>query len=148
MCIRDSNYSALRQRVIDLSLEQINEHTSLEVSYEPMMKGRATVGIEFKIKAKTPPEQLEKEEKKAEINQRLEAMFQSDIADIISYASNQLSQFYPSFSQHQKKTILTDTQKLKDFLRADLYVDYGYADINPEAYVAQSVFNYKGKNQE
>jgi len=143
-----NNYSALRQRVIDLSLEQINEHTSLEVSYEPMMKGRATVGIEFRIKSKTPPEQLEKEEKKAEINQRLEAMFQSDIADIVSYASNQLSQFYPTFSQHQKKAILTDTQKLKDFLRADLYVDYGYADINPEAYVAQSVFNYKGKNQE
>lgn len=141
-----NNYSALRQRVIDLSLQQINENTSLDVTYVPMMKGRATVGIEFTIRSKTPPEELEKEEKKVEMNQRLEAMFQSDIADIVSYASNQLSQFYPSFSQQQKKAILSDTQKLKDFLRADLYVDYGYAEINPEAYVAQSVFNYKGKN--
>ncbi|GAB3182448.1 replication initiation protein [Telluribacter humicola] len=139
------NYSALRQRVIDLSLEQINEHTSLSVTYVPMMKGRATIGIEFRIQSKILPEELEKEEKKEEMNQRLEAMFQSDIAEVVAYASNKLSQFYPSFSQQQKKAILSDTEKLKAFLRADLYVDYGYADVNPEAYVAQSVFNYKGK---
>lgn len=87
------NYSTLRQRVIDLSLEQINEHTSLDLSYKPMMKGRATVGIEFSIRPKTPPEDQGKEEKKVEMNQRLETMFQSDIADLVSYASNQLCLF-------------------------------------------------------
>lgn len=142
-----NNYSAFRQRVIDLSLSQINEHTNLEVTYEPMMKGRATVGIEFKILTKASPEKQEEESKKAEMTQRLDAMFQSDIADVISYASNKLSQYYPTFSQQQKKAILTETEKLKAFIRADLYVDYGYADVNPEAYVAQSVFNYKGKNK-
>ncbi|CAN5293383.1 hypothetical protein BH09BAC4_BH09BAC4_06720 [soil metagenome] len=138
-----SNYSAFRTRVIDLSLKQINEHTNLSVSYEPVMQGRAVVGIEFAIHSKTPPEEQEKETKKAEMRQRLEELLQLDIADLMGYVANKLQQYYPSFTQQQKKSILTNTESLKAFLRADLYADYGYADKDPEAYVAQSVFNYK-----
>lgn len=138
-----NNYSAFRTRVIDLSLRQINEHTNLTVMYEPVMQGRAVVGIEFKIQLKTPPKELEKEAKKAEMRQRLDELLHMDIADIISYAAGKLQQYYPSYTQQQRKTILTSGEHLKAFIRADLYADYGYADKDPEAYVAQSVFNYK-----
>ena len=138
-----NNYSAFRTRVIELSLRQINEHTNLTVTYEPVMQGRAVVGLEFKIQTKTPPEELEKETRKAEMKQRLDEIYQMDIADILVYAGGQLSKYYPSFSQKQKKAILQNTEHLKAFLRADLYAEFGFADKDPEAYVAQSVFNYK-----
>ncbi len=48
-----NNYSAFRTRVIDLSLRQINEHTNLTVTYEPVLQGRAVIGIEFRIQLKT-----------------------------------------------------------------------------------------------
>ncbi len=138
-----NNYSAFRTRVIDLSLRQINEHTNLLVTYKPVMQGRGVIGIEFSIQTKTPPEELEQETKKAEIKQRLDELMQQDIADLISHAANTLQKYYGSFTSQQKKTILTSGEHLKAFIRADLYVDYGYADKDPEAYVAQSVFNYK-----
>lgn len=143
-----ANYSAFRTRVIDLSLRQINEHTNLIVTYEPVMQGRAVVGIEFRIQSKTPPNELEKETKKAEMKQRLDELMQLDIAEVISYAGNQLSQYYPSFTHQQKKAILQNGELLKAFLRANLYAEYGFADKDPEAYVAQSVFNYKKKGIE
>jgi plasmid replication initiation protein len=143
-----NNYSAFRTRVIDLSLRQINEHTNLSVMYEPVMQGRAVVGIEFKIQSKIPPEELEKETKKAEMKQRLEELMQLDIAEIMAYAGNKLHQYYPSYTYQQKKAILQNGELLKAFLRADLYADYGFADKDPEAYVAQSVFNYKKKGLE
>ena len=134
--------------MIDLSLRQINEHTNLLVTYEPVMQGRAVVGIEFKIQSKTPPEELEKETKKVEMKQRLDELMQLDIAEIIGYVGNKLHQYYPSFTHQQKKSILQNGEHLKSFLRADLYADYGFADKDPEAYVAQSVFNYKKKGLE
>lgn len=143
-----NNYSAFRTRVIDLSLRQINEHTNLLVTYEPVMQGRAVVGVEFKIQSKIPPEELEKETKKAEMKQRLDELMQLDIAEIIGFVGNKLHQYYPSFTHQQKKAILQNTEYLKAFLRADLYADYGFADKDPEAYVAQSVFNYKKKGLE
>lgn len=144
-----NNYSAFRTRVIDLSLRQINEHTNLSVTYEPVMQGRAVIGIEFSIHTKTPPEELEKESKKAEIRQHLDELMQKDVADIIAYAANQLQTYYPTFTAQQKKSILTNGEYLKAFLRANLYAEYGFADKDPEAYVAQSVFNYKkGKSVE
>ena len=140
-----NNYSAFRTRVIDLSLKQINEHTNLVVSYEPVMQGRAVIGLVFHIQTKTPPEELEKEIKKAEMKQRLDELMQMEIAEIISFVANKLTQYYPSFTQQQKKAILQNGENLKTFLRADLYADYGFADKDAEAYVAQSVFNYKKK---
>ncbi len=140
-----NNYSAFRTRVIDLSLRQINEHTNLNVTYEPVMQGRAVVGIEFHILTKIPPEELEKENKRAEMKQRLDELMQLDIAEIIAFVGKKLSQYYPSFTQQQKRSILQNGENLKSFLRADLYADYGFADKDPEAYVAQSVFNYKKK---
>ena len=95
-----------------------------------------------------PPEEVEKEAKTQEIRQQLDEFMQKDIADIISYAANKLQQFYPSFTHQQKKSILTNSENSKVFLRADLYADYGFADKDPEAYVAQSVFNYKKRKTE
>lgn len=138
-----NNYSALRTRVIDLSLRQINEHTNLEVTYEPILRGRAVIAIEFRISTRTPPEEVEIDNRKIELRQQLDELMQKDITDLISYVANKLTNYYPSFSQSQKKAILTNTEYLKSFLRSDLYADYGFADKDPEAYVAQSVFNYK-----
>jgi plasmid replication initiation protein len=139
-----STYSAFRTRVIDLSLKQINEHTSLNVSYVPTVQGRAVVGLEFIVDSKNPPEKIEIDERRAMMRQRHEELMQLDIANLISYAADQLTRHYGSFSEAQKKTILTQTESLKNFINADLYAEFGFAD-KPEAYVATSVFKYKTK---
>lgn len=138
-----NSYSAFRTRVIDLSLRQINEHTNLSVSYEPVMQGRAVVGIEFKIQTKDTPAEQEQEARKAALKQQLDEVMQMELTDVMSYAISKLKQYYPTFTQQQRDSILRNTDYLKAFIRADLYVEYGYADKDPEAYVAQSVFNYK-----
>jgi hypothetical protein len=140
-----NNYSAFRTRVIELSLRQINQHTSLTVSYEPVMQGRAVIGLTFRIESKTPPDKVEEENKKAEMKLRLDDLMQMEIADLVSYVASRLNQYYPSFTHQQRKAILQNGDKLTAFIRADLYVDYGFATKDAEAYVAQSVFNYKKK---
>ncbi|GAB3570701.1 hypothetical protein GCM10027578_27550 [Spirosoma luteolum] len=142
-----SSYSAFRTRVIELALRQINELTSLSVTYTPSMQGRAVVGLTFHIQNKPSSDKLEKDAKRAEMKQRLDELMQLDIAEVITYAGTKISQYYPSFTQQQRKAILQNTEKLKAFLRADLYADFGFANKDAEAYVAQSVFNYKKKEQ-
>ncbi|WP_345245893.1 replication initiation protein [Nibrella saemangeumensis] len=141
-----ASYSAFRTRVIDLSLKQINEYTNLNVTYEPVMQGRAVVGIEFHIQSKTPLHEQEKAVQKAEIMQQLDDLLQQDITEVLPRASEILRLYYPSFTAQQKKEILTRPDYLKAFIKADLYVQAGYADKDPQAYVAQSVFDYKKKS--
>ena len=42
----------LKERVIELSLKQINEHTDITASYEQQKKGRTITGFSFKFKQK------------------------------------------------------------------------------------------------
>jgi plasmid replication initiation protein len=54
LCI-EAEYSSLKNfkaRVVDVAIEQINEHTDLSVGYEQIKKGRVVEGFNFKIKRK------------------------------------------------------------------------------------------------
>lgn len=142
-----NSYSAFRTRVLDLALRQINDNTNLEVSYEPVMQGRAVVGFEFRIQEKASPEEIDKETRKTQMKLRFDEVMQLDITEIISYVAAQIQKYYPSFSEKQRKEILQNGENMKTFIRADLYAEFGFADIDPQAYVAQSVFNYKKKKE-
>ena len=50
-------FSHLRQRIIEPSIKEINEHTDLKVSYETRKKARKVVGLVFHIK-KNPSQQM------------------------------------------------------------------------------------------
>ena len=52
-----SEYTTLwnfKQRVLELALEQINEHTDITATYEQHKKGRVITGFSFKFKQKKP----------------------------------------------------------------------------------------------
>ena len=46
----------LKERVIELSLKQINEHTDITATYEQHKKGRVITGFSFKFKQKKKTE--------------------------------------------------------------------------------------------
>ncbi len=48
-------YDALKRKVIDIAVKEINQYTNLEVSYNALQEGKnhKTVGIEFTIKTKS-----------------------------------------------------------------------------------------------
>ncbi|WP_020560541.1 replication initiation protein RepM [Thiofilum flexile] len=55
--VLDGEYAAMhnfKKRVIDVALEQINEHTDITVSYEQHKQGRVIVGFSFTFKFKKP----------------------------------------------------------------------------------------------
>ena len=53
----DSEYhriAHLKERVIEHSIKQINEHTDITATYEQHKKGRTITGFSFKFKQKKP----------------------------------------------------------------------------------------------
>ena len=56
--------SNFKSRVLDYSIEQINEHTDIKASYEQYKQGRKVIGFAFKFKVK------EKDKKKKDIEIR------------------------------------------------------------------------------
>ena len=44
-----------KKRVLDLGIEQINEHTDITAKYKQIKKGREIVGFEFSFKEKSKP---------------------------------------------------------------------------------------------
>ena len=56
--------SNFKSRVLDYSIEQINEHTDIKASYEQYKQGRKVIGFTFKFKVK------EKDKKKKAIETR------------------------------------------------------------------------------
>jgi plasmid replication initiation protein len=57
LCIADE-YKAikdLKKRVIDVAIDQINEHSDIQVTYTQRKTGRAVTHLIFSIKAKEPP---------------------------------------------------------------------------------------------
>ena len=54
----ENEYKAMsdfKKRVLDTSLEQINEHTDIIAEYEQHKQGRTITGFSFKFKQKTKP---------------------------------------------------------------------------------------------
>ena len=58
----DDEYTAMhnfKKRVLEPSIQQINEHTDITVAYEQHKKGRLISGFSFKLKQKTQPKKVE-----------------------------------------------------------------------------------------
>lgn len=58
----DNEYTAMsdfKKRVLEPSIQQINEHTDITVTYEQHKKGRLISGFSFRIKQKPKPKKIE-----------------------------------------------------------------------------------------
>lgn len=54
--------SNFKQRVLDLAVNEVNEHTDLKVSYEQQKKGRRITGFKFKVLQKPKPKEPERDQ--------------------------------------------------------------------------------------
>jgi plasmid replication initiation protein len=49
-------FADFRRKVLDKAVSEINSKTDLEVSWEPVKKGRSVAGIKFFIKTSSQPD--------------------------------------------------------------------------------------------
>lgn len=63
--INDEEYTRMdnfKKRILDSSIEEINEKSDIKVSYEQVKKGRTITGFKFKILAKNKPKNVKQED--------------------------------------------------------------------------------------
>ena len=139
-------FADFRRRIVDMALSQINTYTDLDITYEMLKQGRAVVGIEFAIRRKQVLADGEDEaavqRRREEVEADLDRIFAQDMPTLVILAGHALHD-YPSFSAKQQEAILTNSIYLLAFLRAHAYAQRGYATIDKQAYVRESVFQYK-----
>ncbi|WP_104490243.1 replication initiation protein RepM [Acinetobacter indicus] len=58
-----STMSNFKKFVLDLAVDQINEHTDIKLTYEQHKKGRTITGFSFKFKQKVKPKKIEQQQR-------------------------------------------------------------------------------------
>lgn len=130
------SFKELRRRVLDPAIEEINEKTDIDVSFERKTRGRITVGLIFNVKGK-PAQMLPEEEL-----EQLSFLPESEIRNVYD---NDLMEFYAEafnfeFTQEQLNVILslTAVQQQREFglsvhdnqMKRQDYLEKKYAELN------------------
>lgn len=122
-----SRVEAFKRRVLDISLEQINEHTDILAEYEQHKQGRTITGFTFKFKQKTRLKTVKAD--KAERDPHTMDMFItmtdnqrfafakkiSKMPDASHLAKGQAGQSYDLFTEQIAEALL-DSEKQKVYL--------------------------------
>ncbi|MFD1145484.1 replication initiation protein [Larkinella insperata] len=132
-------YSNFKQRVLDVSLTEINDRTDVSIKMEESKEGRFVKWLTFSIRKKHPREK----EYQAFLSE-MDTAKKLPLEELRRYAVSVFPYF--NFSPKQQQEILNDEEKLNAFIRAESYLAQGVKDIeDPTAYVAASVFGYAKK---
>ncbi|MGM9508802.1 replication initiation protein [Larkinella sp. GY13] len=135
-----ARYSNFKQRVLDVSLTEINERTDVSVSMQESKEGRFVKWLTFSIRRKHP-----REKEYQAFLKEMDTAQNLPVEELRRYAVSVFHYF--KFSAQQQQDILNDEEKLNAFIRAESYIAQGVKDIDdPTAYVAASVFGYGKKN--
>ena len=96
----DDEYTAMhnfKKRVLEPSIQQINEHTDITVTYEQHKKGRTISGFSFRLKQKPQPKKVESKRdpntpdffiKMTDAQRHLFANKMSEMPEMSSYSQN------------------------------------------------------------
>ena len=122
-----SRVEAFKRRVLDISLEQINEHTDILAEYEQHKQGRTITGFTFKFKQKAKPKAVKAD--KAERDPQTLDMFVpmtdnqrfafakkiSQLHEASHLARGQAGRSYDAFAEQIAEDLL-DSEKQKVYL--------------------------------
>lgn len=133
-------FSNFKQRVLDTALRQINECTEISVEMLTEKESRQIKYLIFKIQANLN----NLDAAKKALQDQIDSVLSSSPETRLKRAVSILHEYY-DLDQQEKQLIFQHEELLNSFLRADLYVEYGFAKTNPTAYIRQSVFNYKNQ---
>lgn len=121
-----------KRNVLDLALNQLNEHTDISVKYEQHKKGRLISGFTFRFKVKTKPQSTEVRDTKTgdlfvKLSDAQRSMFGAKLARDAriqsEYAQKLPSENYEVFGKALADMLLDETH-FKTFY--PLLVEYGY----------------------
>ena len=121
-----------KRNVLELALNQINEHTDIAVKYEQQKKGRAISGFSFRFKAKSQTIAIENRDTKTgdlfiKLSDAQRSMFGSKLAKDAriqsEYATKLPSENYEVFGKALADMLL-DENHFKTFY--PILVEYGY----------------------
>lgn len=168
-----NEFSNLRQRVLDLAINQINTLTNLTVSYKTLLVGRKVNSLVFtmilneekqarkndkkqektsltsQIKGNLPDESMEEayaENSREELNAALDEIINMPGKEKKDYAEKVLTLHYSWLDPAIKQQILDNVLFIDRFCVVDIYI--AKAKVRPDkipAYMMKSVFNPKTK---
>lgn len=125
-------YNNFKVRVLEVALSQINTHTDMQVSFKPIKSGRSITSIHFTI---------EKPADESGFQDYIFSILSQPLRDRLERAKEVLSdpENYTTLTEEQRHMILNSEVLLDKFLRADVYVEKGYATKNPTGYILKSI---------
>lgn len=89
--IADHQYklmSNLKKRVLDLAINEINEHTDITASYKQHKEGRNIIGFTFTFKQKQAPKQVTNDDGFIKMTDKQISTFSSKLASLSELGSN------------------------------------------------------------
>lgn len=109
---------ALKRRVLDIALEQINEFSDITVQYEQHKKGRVISGFSFRFKpkAKEKKEKLVSESKFLELTDAQINMFGNQLAKLSEFSDLAVGNESYEVLANRIKDMLRDPIKQKRFI--------------------------------
>ena len=119
----DDEYTAMhnfKKRVLEPSIQQINEHTDITVTYEQHKKGRTISGFSFRLKQKPQPKKVESKRdpnspdffiKLSDPQRHLFAKKMSEMPEMSKYSQG--TESYPQFSVRIAEMLL-QPEKFKE----------------------------------
>ena len=127
----------LKERVLELSIKQINEHTDITVKYEQHKKGRSISGFSFTFKQKKKdnpsierdPNTLDLSSKMTDAQRHMFANKLSELPEMGRYSQG--TESYPQFAVRIAE-MLQDSEKIKElapYLKKGGYMPSNKKDI-------------------
>lgn len=125
-------YNNFKVRVLEVALSQINKNTDMQVSFKPIKSGRSITAIHFTI---------EKPADETGFQDYILNILSLSLADRLERAKEILvdPENYATLTDQQRHLILNNEVLLDKFLRADVYVEKGFATKNPTGYLLKSL---------
>ena len=118
-----------RARVLDVAVDQINQHTDLKVSYEQEKKGRRVSGFRFKVKPKTAPINSEKPDNSPGVPKRADPVYNNIALSKITEYASQISQLPDQMAAWSS---YGGQGKMQTVITAELITPEGYQKWLPE----------------
>ena len=118
-----------KTRVLDVAVDQINQHTDLKVSYQQEKRGRKVSGFRFKVKPKTVPIKSEKPDNSPGDPKRADPVYNNIALSKIAEYASQISQLPDQMAAWSS---YGGQGKMQSVITAELITPEGYQKWLPE----------------
>ncbi len=133
-------YPQLKQKCLDRGIQEINQKTDLQVTWEPEKTGKSVTAIRFFIKSKAV---AERDDAKEAVNEELKQISQLSPGQISLYTQKLFTVY--SFTKKQQDLLMSKPSLFGEFVELESKIANGLIKnvLNPTAYMAKVLFKIK-----